>query len=156
MENVQTEKIVHLSTMKNTQDEAQGDLRGMTNDDLHLVRDHPRRAAEGEIRQAPAGEVRDERDLEIVTRERKRRLEERKLPKDRHTLQVPHRRVAQAVVRRFVSIFKRPANLSLGTIAGFHMQTRIPLLILGVLPANKTVENQTLEIEVVAYRMKVL
>ena len=52
MGNVQTEKIVHLSTTRNTQDEAQGDLRGTTNVDLHLVQDHPPRTVEGEIRRA--------------------------------------------------------------------------------------------------------
>ena len=77
MENVQTEKIVHLSTMKNTQDEAQGDLRGTTNDDLHLAQDHPPQTVEGMIRRDPVEGPNGEQDLEIETRERKRRPEER-------------------------------------------------------------------------------
>ena len=154
MGNVRTEKIVHLSTTRNTQDEAQGDLRGTTNDDLHLVQDHPPRTVEGEIRRAPVGELKGEQDLVTETRERKRRPEERKLLNDRRILLALRQRAAQAVVHRSVSIFRRPANVNLGMIADFHMQMHILPWTPKTLATNVTEKNQTLEIEVVACRMK--
>ena len=154
MGNVQTEKIVRSSTMKNMLDEAQGDLRGTTNDDLHLAQDHPPRTVEGEIRRDPVGGPNGEQDLEIETRERKRRPEERKLLNDRHILPALHQRAVQAAVHRSVSIFRRQANANMATIADFRMQMHI-------LPwkprtsATKTKEKSPIpEIEVAAYLTK--